>query len=60
MKVKVSNVLPGCVFEHYGRIPKSVYDAESFASSLEKAVYENDVKFFKEQAKVGVVSVVIL
>lgn len=45
--MKLIQCMPGCVFEHYGRIPESTYQVESFNSPLEEAVYNNDVKLFK-------------
>ena len=45
--------MPGCVFEHYGRIPPTVYAApKAFKSPLEAAVFNNDLTSFCSLAKV--------
>jgi len=47
--------MPGCIFEHYGRIPESVYSPpDVFESPLEEAVFNNDLRRFLELVEVGV------
>ena len=43
----------GCIFEHYGKIPESVYKIECYKSPLEEAVYKNDVTTFKQLVQVN-------
>lgn len=45
--MKLIRCMPGCVFEHYGRIPDTVYHMENFNSPLEEAVYNNDVNLLR-------------
>ena len=45
--------MPGCVFEHFGRIPENVYHPETFNSPLEDAVHKNDSEKFQNLAKVS-------
>ena len=52
MKVNMQSAMPGCVFEHHGKIPETVYNPEEFHSPLEKAVYNNDMSLFKKLTKV--------
>ena len=42
----------GCVFEHYGKIPESVYKIDVYRSPLEEAVFKNDVTTFKQLVQV--------
>lgn len=53
MKVTMSASMPGCVFEHCGRVPESVYLAENFQSPLEEAIYNNDLTQFKNLVQEG-------
>ena len=42
----------GCIFEHYGKIPESVYKIDVYRSPLEEAVFKNDVTTFKQLVQV--------
>ena len=42
----------GCIFEHYGKIPESVYKIDVYRSPLEEAVFKNDVTAFKQLVQV--------
>ena len=51
--MKMSQCMPGCIFEFYGRIPETVYHPEIFNSPLEEAVYNNDMNLFTNSLKVS-------
>ena len=46
--------MPGCIFEHYGRIPESLYAApKEFKYRLEQAVFDNNTTLFDSLVKVS-------
>jgi ankyrin repeat protein len=49
----MTQCMPGCVFEFYGKIPESIYDPVTFGSPLEEAVYRNDLNLFTNLLKEG-------
>lgn len=48
-----SSCLPGCIFQYHGKIPESSYQAITFSSPLEEAVYENNVTRFDKHVREG-------
>jgi len=52
-KTPTLGIMPGCIFEYYGRIPESVYARpDEFDSPLEEAVFSNDVQRFRKLVEV--------
>lgn len=49
-----SMCIPGCVFEHFGKVPENVYQADKFNSPFEEAVFKDDKETFHNLAKVKV------
>jgi len=43
----------GCIFEHYGKIPDTIYRVEIFRSPLEEAVFNNDLQAFMKLKQEG-------
>lgn len=51
--MKMTSSIPGCVFEYFGRVPRDVFQAETFESPLEEAVHQNDVSQLKDHIQEG-------
>lgn len=44
---------PGCIFDHFGKVPETAYKVETYNSPLEEAVQNNDVEALKKLIQEG-------